>query len=389
MEIHTTSRRPIFVRRLRLIVSVLAISLVAVAAMIVPHVMHTAHAAAPKNTCAQPPTDKDPTSFTPAQLKTYGLPPRHPGQSQAQWEQIVRHIRHRLCAAPAISSGHQGIVAAVKRLSATMPWQAAASTTHEHLDTTGGNPAGNRWHASAICSGASCYAGISIYTPFTPYEPSGTTFVEGWGDWKIPCVTSPEDGSAFNQSLVMGFPWMEPSVQAGVMVTTQDVTITIYGRFPETITVTEPAYTMFVRGPNSFASTAVNCGDSVEADLIPAQPYDQVYLFDTTNSAPPMLTLPLDPQVPTTHLGCLVEAPNGGSQDLMNFGTATFNDCQAQDTNGWVGSVRFWPSVETNAIQNGVKSLTSASEFTPPDTNTNAPLWQNYGTFSIQWYSPN
>src|SRR5215469_2786394 len=87
-------------RRVLLILSVLAIGLVAATALVVPYVLHTAYAASPAHpasTCAQPPAGKDPATFTAAQLKTYGLPPPMTGRNQATWERFASHAKHRVC----------------------------------------------------------------------------------------------------------------------------------------------------------------------------------------------------------------------------------------------------------------------------------------------------
>ena len=86
-------------RRLRLIVSLLTISLVASGALIAPHVVPTTHAAAPKpaTTCEQPPAGTDPTTLTHQQLAQYGLPPIHSHQDPSRWARNVRHARHRFC----------------------------------------------------------------------------------------------------------------------------------------------------------------------------------------------------------------------------------------------------------------------------------------------------
>ena len=175
MHPRETCSRPVRVRHVHLIVSLLVIGLVTVAALIAPHVIHTAHATAPKNPCAQLPAGVDPTMLAPHQLQMYGLPPRLPGQSQTMWEQIVRHARHRACAGHGATPVTEEHAPAIRGAISAAAGQFASSGTHRPSFATGEHPAGTTWHADSGCS-SSCDAGL-----FAVPDP-GATFADVWGN---------------------------------------------------------------------------------------------------------------------------------------------------------------------------------------------------------------
>ncbi len=347
--------RPSRRRNLHLIISALALSLIVVSALFVPRVMHTAHAAAPKpaTTCVQPPAGKDPATFTRQQLQTYGLPLRLPGQSQAQWANLVRHARARMCNVQPRTRMTGGSASApistttsAKGLAAVIP------------------PSAAWWHATPSCT--QCYAGISADSSLTD-KPDNLAVA--YGEWTVPCLTNLAPRSAYTQWVGIGYPWDGPNERAGVI--TQVISITAFGR-----TISYPVYTAFVASAGQESTFGISCGDDMTAQVFPDTPgsIGQVNLFDNTTGNYTSL-LP-DPTVNPAHAECFVEDPYGGSEDLANFGTTTFDECEGVDQTAPQGAPLWnWPYGFPNIMGNS-GALTSI------------PSLFDDGGFTVQWIGP-
>ncbi len=348
--------RSIRVRRWRLAVSVLAISLIAAAALIVPHVMYTAHAAAPKpaNACMQPPTGKDPTTFTAAQLKQYGLPPRLPGQNQATWTSIVRHAQHRICAARPWNPPKGGQAAPVNK-------QSAGSSRYAAIQMV---PVAPSRFASSVCG--ICY--VAMLGSTLPTDANYT-----YGAWLVPCISAPEGGSAFSQFVFLGNLGDE-GMEAGIQVTTTVVTVNA-GIFRIPLTV--PVYTAYVYSAGQMSSFSVNCGDTIAGLDDPFS--NEVLAADLSSSS--YTTLPADTSVVLNDGGCFVADPNDGAQDLMDFGTVTFSECGAA-ANNIFAPIWNWGPLETGGISDFTRFLANIVNPLPGTFTTT-------GQFSVQWFAAN
>jgi hypothetical protein len=233
MESSVIAQRSARARRLRLVVSVLVIGLVATAALLVPHMIYTAQAAAPKNTCAQPPTGKDPTTFTKQQLTLYGLPSRLPGQTQAEWASMVRHARHRFCFPPSAAS--------------------PVATQHGLMQ-----PLSARDLPSCQVS---CFAGLEGDSPNAP-------MISVASSWVVPCVSGVPNSTA---AIWIGLGALNgggPFLRVGVIMHEVYFTIPTPGG---PITEDFPVYYSYFQDtgdPNNSdiqSGPAVNCGDKIDA----------------------------------------------------------------------------------------------------------------------------
>ena len=333
-------------RRVLLILSVLAIGLVAATALVVPYVLHTAYAASPAHpasTCAQPPAGKDPATFTAAQLKTYGLPPPMTGRNQATWERFASHAKHRVCTPdPSL-----------------------------HLPNAS---------ATAVCG--SCWSGFGAHDENTivgqcgcshPFTDTGFTSVAT--DFVVPC---PNLSTLENGSGVAGWVGLGNVVQTGIAIDTVSST---------------PRYTAWVENtyypPNRslIPVFSVNCGDEIIAEV-----------FEAANSVRDGMAIEdlhtgqwyvnaFGPNPDPEDIECIVEDYLVRNQrpDLMNFGTWTFNSCTASDVFGQSGSVyQFWDRTTTA----GARQL----EWNMTDSKGVAMTYTqgiDLNSFEVGWDAPN
>jgi hypothetical protein len=354
METPAISPRPPRVRRLWRILSMLTIGLVAATALVVPYVIHSAHAASPSHAtsaCAQPPAGKDPTTFTAAQMKMYGLPPVHPHQDKTQWAVILKHARHRVCPhLPSTSATQKFIPVAwresVKPLSAANPLEVAATC----------------WY--------SCVAGL-----IDPGADPGTSFTYVWSYWQIPCASViASSPSADIEWAGMGIPQTGgiPG-SGGNQVSAGVVEYTAYDD-QTTPPTPYPAYQAFVQNvgytayPWEWGLFGVNCGDWMYTEV---DAPNFMYIWDTTSGD--YNSEIYGPSADTSQLGCLVQDPQ--YEFLMDFGSMTFNDCQAADTSGKFGGLTQW-------------GFTTAGIRTTPShymANVVFPLNYSLGGFTVKW----
>ncbi len=343
MEFQGPGRRHARLRHLRMLISVFVVSLVALAALVVPRVVHTAQAAAPKpaNTCTQPPAGKDPTTFTTQQLKSYGLPPRLPNQNQTVWTNMLRHAKHRICAPVAAGLAHpqRGVPA--------MP-------TSSH-------------HYTGHCS--FCWAG---------YETGNGqyNFAAVWGIWQIPCVlytTSPPGPDA---NTIAGA-WVGLGygnvVQTGYEA--DPIDYPYYGPFSTPLfTIVTATYRVWVENTGNVPDVTnyyfnVNCGDQVLAEV---EAPNVMYIGDlqTGNYTSQIY----GPAAWTGSAECILEEPTQ-ADGLLDFGTLTFSQCEAFDeTSGTVGGInQFSAQADTMRDQAG-----NVMAYPGPLDTTN-------GDFSIYW----
>ena len=321
MESSAISQRSARVRRLRLVVSVLAISLVAAAALIVPYVVRVAHAAAPTHAasnCAQPPAGADPTTFTKQQLALYGLPAHLPGQSQAKWASMVRHAKHRFCFPPSAASPVAMQHGLMQPLSA---------------------------HDIPSCQ-VSCFAGLQGDSPNTPMTSVSSS-------WVIPCVSGAPNTTA---AIWIGMGDLNgggPFLRVGVIMHEVYFTIPtpagpIVEDFPEYF-----SYFQDTGDPNNAdiqSGPTVNCGDTVDAFISENDPqpnpwqvgiYSETsgYYFDITEGA----------NVDASAAACGVEDPGNGAQPLFDFGAISFNDCIAFNGGDHIaGMLGYSPNMQWN-----------------------------------------
>jgi len=369
MESPSLSAQSLHARRLRLIMSVLAISIVGLAAVVVPHVVHTAQAATPKpaNTCLQPPAGTDPTTFTPVQLTLYGLPPRLPKQDQTMWATMVRHAKHRTCTPAGTRPAH----AHPRSLS---PTPVAPSSAHV---------------LNSECN--ACWSG---------YEAYGTTynFAQIWGIWQVPCVpgnaSTGETGYQFSAWIGIGgdtvFDPVNATqfVQLGVDATYE----TIYGQpgyhpFPS---ATYQAWYEFFDQPHLGTTGEedmfpVYCNDWVMAEI--DVPDGIMWLGDFQNNGYFSQSFAT---TDTNMAECIVEQPSGPDiTGLLDFGTQSFYQCFTDETTtNTVGSLDLF----TNRSWTTMRQVTSPLPFGPPLT-VNIPKTSvgpidtsnTNGSFTVTW----
>jgi hypothetical protein len=309
MQTFEPSSLPARVRHLRLILSVLAIGLVAAAALLVPRVIQTAHAAPkPTNTCAQPPAGKDPTTFTPQQLRSYGLPARLPHQDQALWAKMVRHATHRVCTPMS-----------------TRP-------AHAHFRTPP-NPSATPQAGKMNSECDACWAGYEAYG--MNYNLNNV-----WGVWQVPCVPDnaslKEDGFSFSTWVGVGGDLdFNPNNLAFVQTGTEGDYETIFGA--HSVPLPSATYTAWVEllGQPFLGTEAamtvfnISCNDWVMAEVDAVN--NIVWIGDFNNSQYYSQTFVA---AATTEAECIVEQPGGnGVFGLLDFGTQTFTQCLANDAN--------------------------------------------------------
>jgi hypothetical protein len=358
-----SSPQPARVRRLRQVTSIISVCLIAVTALAVPYALRTVHAAASpahvaSNTCAQLPVGKDPTTFTAAQLKTYGLPPRMTGQNHAVWERFASHARHRICTPdPSL-----------------------------HLP---------RASATALCG--SCWSGLGAHDENTivgqcgcshPFTDTGFTSVTT--DFIVPC---PDPTTLENGSGVSGWVGLGNVVQTGVAIDTVTDSFQVYpGITVETIV---PRFTAWVENtyyaPNRsmIPVFSVNCGDEIIAGVYEAANgvRDAMLIADLMSGL--WYVTAFGPNPDPKDIECIVEDYLVGNQrpDLMDFGQWNFNSCTASDVFGQSGSVyQFWDSSTTA----GARQL----QWDMTDNRGNTMTFSqgidiNPGSFFAYWEAPN
>jgi hypothetical protein len=298
MDSLTISPHPCRMRRLRLIFSMLVIGLVAATALVVPHVIHAAHAASPTHatsSCAQPPIGKDPTTFTNQQLKTYGLPSYLPGLSQAKWAKIVHHAKHRFCLPP------------------TMPAPAVQHGLMRPQHATGVEP-----NIDNIC----CYAGLE--------GDDASGFISVDSSWVIPCTSGAPNSTTYSWIGLGSYSTNGPYLRVGVVMHQVYFTIpTPYGPIVENY----PIYSSYLQAtgdPNNPGAQSVfdvACGDMVFGDVYTLAP-SQYWVFFVDDASGNYIDVTEDASVDTTGASCLVGNDIDGSHNLFDFGTLTFTDCE-------------------------------------------------------------
>jgi len=366
METSASPTQPLRRYRLCVLFSLLAVVLVAAAALVVPYAIHQAQAAyRPASTCLQPPTGKDLATFSDAQLKTYGLPPRMPGQNLAQWKHLTSHLKHRVCTPD--SALH-------------LP---KASATNSCTSCWSGYGAHNE---NAIVGQCACP---------TPYTDSGFRYVDT--DFIVPCpnLDTLEDGS-----VVTGWVGLGNVVQTGVTIDTVRHTFQIYpGITAEEI---EPRYTAWIENTYNRANAAmvpvfsVNCGDEIGAEVFNVNGVrDGMFIGDVTTGQ--WYVDAYGPNPDPYDIECIVEdyvvdtGTGAHTPDLLDFGTWTFNSCAAGDVFGQTGSLYqfMYPADSGLTVQgNDFAELTMYDNRTLmayPQAVTNF----NTGSFSVQWVAPN
>jgi hypothetical protein len=263
----------------------------------------SAHAASPTHatsTCAQPPAEKDPTTFTGQQLKTYGLPPRLPGQSQAQWASLVRHAKHRFCS-PAT----------------------ALAPTVQHGLMRSLHPAGVRPNTQYTC----CYAGL---------EGDATAISMVSSSWVVPCASGAPNSTTYAWIGLGSISNNGPFLRVGVVMHQVFFTIpTPSGP----IVVNYPLFQTFFQdsAPTSNSSAppsfGVACGDTIEGLLDEFQPSQYLVILEDQNSGNYFL-FDEGSNADTTGASCLVGDPFNGDQNLFFFGTITFTGCEGTINTG-------------------------------------------------------
>ncbi len=336
--------------RLRVIFSVLAVGLIAAAALVVPYAIHQAQAAhRPASSCLQLPAGRDPATFTAAQLQTYGLPPHLRGQSQAQWERIARHARHRVCTPdPSL-----------------------------HLPQASNNAScGPCWSGYRAQDANAIYGQCACPNP---YIDSGFTYAAT--DFNVPC---PDPTTLENGSVVSGWVGLGNVVKTGVAIDTVSST---------------PRYTAWVENTNASNPAeiplfGVNCGDEIDAEVFDYNGVrDGFFIGDATTGW--WYANAYGPNPDPNHIECIVEDYKTGSYrpDLMDFGTWTFNSCTAGDVYGQSGSIYQFgqPSAFANplTVQGSQFStfimISNSRVMTMPQGITDVGL----GSFTVKWYAPN
>ncbi len=347
MEVQALDRRSVRRRRLRVIVSVLVVGLAALAALVVPHVAQTAHAAAPASTCAQPPAGKDPTTFTTQQLKSYGLPLRQPKQNQTTWANMLRHAKHRICAPMATGPAH----------------------THHGTPTS---PADSQ-HYTGHCE--LCWAGYQV-------AGSSYNFTNIWGMWQIPCVsyyTSPPGPDASEVAgawIGLGDDVNSSLVQVGFEI--DPVATTIYGPFGIPLyTNVSATYRVWMENTwtymagQSFYYFNVNCGDWVMAEV---QAPDTMWIGDFQTNNYTIQTY--GPAAGGNPAECVLEEPTQ-SDGLVDFGTVTFSQCLLNDAaSGTYGGINQFNS-QTDTMQDSSGNVMAYPGPLDPSSTS--------GDFSIYW----
>jgi hypothetical protein len=292
---------------LRLVASVLAIGLVAVAALVVPYMVRAAHAAAPTHVasgCAQPPAGKDPSTFTGAQLRAYGLPPHQARQNQATWEALAKLVKQHVCT----------------------PTSQTKATN---------------WPRNGYCT--QCWGGIIA---------SNDTFWSASATWTIPCVPWQNVNGGEWASMWVGFGGTKNNnlVQVGVEIKTAMGWVRNNGQW---MWHPFPVYSAWFENvadptdPNPIPSAmGVNCGDTIYAEVINQ---NIMYIMDETTGQSDEEQF--GPAGDNSTAECIVEDPAAGAVPLMNFGKVLFSDCSADDLN--VNQIMPLFSNTTPSIQNG------------------------------------
>jgi hypothetical protein len=312
------AHKPARVQRLRLIVSVLAIGLVALAALLVPRVIQMAHAAPkPANTCAQPPAGKDLTTMSSQQLKGYGLPPRLPGQSHAQWASMVRHARHRFC----------------------FPHSAAPSGSAQHALM-------RPLSARDVPSCGTCFAGLEGDTS------SGDGMSEVYGNVVVPCPSGTGADGPVAAWVGLGSPGGGgPFLRVGVELTQSTGSILI-GR--NWVTTTQFLTSAFIQdtsdptNPGFQLGPTFDCGETValqiyHSDNDPTSHQWNLYFFGETSGNYFNVQRTSSPD--TSAAECMVEDPNNGALPMLDFGTINYTYCVATVFGGeFQGLTRFSPN---------------------------------------------
>jgi hypothetical protein len=354
MESSPKSPRSTHMRRLRLAISSITVCLIATTALAVPYVLHAAHAAAPTHAasaCAQPPASKDPTTFTAAQMKMYGLPPVHPHHDKTPWATTLKQARHRVCPQLPTTSPTQKFIpddwhTSVKTQSAAKPLAVAGTCYY------------------------SCVAGL-----MDPVPDPGTSFTYVWSYWQIPCASVIASvPSSDSEWAGMGIPQTGGIPESGGnQVSAGVVEYTAYDD-QTTPPTPYPAYQAFVQNvgytayPWEWGLFGVNCGDWMYAEV---DAPNFMYIWDTTSGA--YNSEIYGPSADTSQLGCLIQ--DGQYDFLMDFGSVTFNDCQTADTSGKFGGLTQW-------------GFTTAGIRTTPShymANIVFPLNFSQGGFTVKW----
>ncbi len=298
-------------RRLRLVISILAISLVALAALIVPHVVHTAQAAAPKpaTMCAQIPSGADPTTFTSQQLKQYGLPPQFPGQSHARWMSMVRHARNHFC----------------------FPHTTASPSAAQHGLM-------QPLIAHDIPSCGICFAGLE--GDDTTSDPMTLVYSSVVVSCTDPSFVNAQDpiGSAVNAWVGFGSPGgTGPFLRVGLAVRESSFIVSTPGG-PIQVPVTfYQSYIQDTSDPTNIQmGPYFDCGETVDLEIYspsgdPTDHQWNVSFFGETSGNYFNFTKTSYPD--TSAAACMVEDPNNGTQELFLFGTISFTNCVANNGN--------------------------------------------------------
>ncbi len=321
MESSTISPRPNRTRWLRLSISSIAVCLIAITALAVPHVIHSAHAASPTHatsSCAQPPAGKDLSAMSPQQLQGYGIPSTI--TKQARWKTIAPHLKHRFCFpahAPAPAVQH-GIM---------QPQQ------FDEFD----------------CSFL-CVAGMEGDTPST----FPVTFAHA--SWGVPCAFFRGGNTTLATWVgVGGLDSNTPMLRVGVIQLENVFTInTPGGPVTEHQDITY-AYFQDTADPSTAGiqpGFGVNCGDQMEAYVY--LPSGELWAIDDNTNT--YFDVFVNPNVDRTNVACNVEDPNDGAQPIPDFGidtgtsdttTITFSDCEASNNGrGGTGLLDFPSSVQ-------------------------------------------
>ncbi len=366
MEPSVTSARHTRARRLYLVVSILAITLVAVAALIVPRFVHTAHAAAPANTCMQIPSGADPTTFTQHQLKQYGLPSWLPGQSQDMWANMVRHARYRACTPTRTRPAH----ARPRSPSPTSVTPASGQVMNSE------------------CNG--CWSG---------YEAVNATynFTDIWGFWQVAC---PPDNASLNEQGFENSTWIgiggdtifDPVnalqfVQLGTDMTYE----TIYGQpgYNPIPSATGQAWYEFFDQPHLGTTGETDMFPVACADWIMAEidvPDAVMWLEDFRTGG----YFSQNFAVTDTNMAeCIVEQPSGFNPEtgqpingLLDFGSQTFANCVAYEATS---------GLSAGLNQFNYKAWTATVPITFPGITLYAPktsvgpFFDTEGGFTVNW----
>jgi hypothetical protein len=307
METSFPSPRPTRMHRLRLILSSIAVCLIATTALAVPYVLHTVHAASSTHVtsiCAQPPAGKDLTTMSAQQLQDYGIPAHL--TNRPHWKTIASHLKHRFCfpaATPAPAVQHGLMQPQLPSLIPPCP--------------------------------SPCMSGVQGTTS----SRFPVTFIHG--SWGVPCNTafSPTPNQLFDTWIGTGKTGFQaPLMRVGVREQQTFIEVNTPGGPIPTYDPVAYMYYQDTADPSTAGiqpGFGVSCGDQVEAFawISPRQSMELFAMDDTTGL---FFDVFVNPNVDDSNVACAVQDPNDGILGLAFFDAITFSDCVAS-TNGREG----------------------------------------------------